>query len=108
MRISILNIYTLCYILNHSSYVLLHLVDMRFKFHTSTAFVYVWPIVPCYGICKHFYNRRVHMFMFFLMTTDEVHEHIVCLYYLVESQTKIWFNRSINMVSENHIQAVLL
>ena len=43
------------------------------------------------------------MFMFFLMTTDEVHEHVVCLYYLVESQTKIWFNRSINMVSDIHI-----
>ena len=41
--------------------------------------------------------------MFFLMTTDEVHEHVVCLYYLVESQTKIWFNRSINMVSDIHI-----
>ena len=44
------------------------------------------------------------MFMFFFMTTDEVHECIVvCLYYLVESRTKIRLNRSINKVKYHHI-----
>ena len=71
--------------------------------HFKSVCVRVGNCPMLWYFCKHFHNRRIHMFMFFFMTTDEVHECIVvCLYYLVESRTKIRLNRSINKVKYHH------
>ena len=72
--------------------------------HFKSVCVRVGNCPMLWYFCKHFHSRRIHMFMFFFMTTDEVHECIVvCLYYVVESRTKIRLNRSINKVKYHHI-----